>query len=378
MKTPTTTDAIRLGEAAAAGTTPFEWEKHLANASTVLDCRWLGYGGAGRATELLLDQLRANVPPGEWVLWGEPQRIGGRAFPGARIVPTAGDPRRVFGQRTVLSVPRADIVLYMHQIRPLRPGRSVTLIYDTIPLRYGGRALARRAKRVYLSRVAAASTRLLTASSFSRDAIIADLGVPPDRIDLISFPVDELRGARVAGLRRQLEQERTLLYIGRFDTHKNLQRLCASFAASAFAASGGRLLLVGGWGDEAPRLRRWLLDVGIGGVEPRGTCSEEELDRLLAVSKALIMPSLEEGYGLPAFEAAAAGLPVAASRTGAMMLLPPEAAVFFDPASGDSMTQAIDLVTQRPTRSPSRIIEASLREPILRSLSRALSGEKEA
>ena len=51
----------------------------------VLDCRWLGLGGAGRVTELLLRELQASPPPGEWVLWGEPDRLAPFDFPGAAV-----------------------------------------------------------------------------------------------------------------------------------------------------------------------------------------------------------------------------------------------------------------------------------------------------
>ena len=91
---------------------------------------------------------------------------------------------------------------------------------------------------------------------------------------------------------------------------------------------------------------------GISSTVVGSYCSEEELDRLLVRTQALVMPSLEEGYGLPAFEAAAAGVPVAASRTGAMTELPPEVAVLFDARSENQMTQAIDLATARPRVGP--------------------------
>jgi glycosyltransferase involved in cell wall biosynthesis len=109
----------------------------------------------------------------------------------------------------------------------------------------------------------------------------------------------------------------------------------------------------------------------------RPACSDDELERLLAVSRALVAPSLEEGYGLPAFEAASAGLPVAASRTGAMTELPAESAVLFDPSSTDEMTRAIDEVTRRPVRPSATIAGGAFREPILTSLDRAL-GDREA
>jgi glycosyltransferase involved in cell wall biosynthesis len=89
------------------------------------------------------------------------------------------------------------------------------------------------------------------------------------------------------------------------------------------------------------------------------------VDRLLASSRALVLPSLEEGYGLPAFEAAASGLPVAVSRTGAMTELPDTLAVQFDAEDVGSMTHAIDEATSRTPRDPSPLQAPHLGEAVL-------------
>ena len=184
---------------------------------------------------------------------------------------------------------------------------------------------------------------MLTDSELSRDRIVEDLGVAPERISVLTFPQDMERARRIADLRAELPQENRLLYVGRFAPHKNLERLARVFPRTQHARRGGRLLLVGGWEGEVEKLRG---RVGTG-VEVRGECSEEELDRLLATSRALVLPSLEEGFGLPAFEAVASGLPVAVSRTGALTELPAERAAPFDPLDEDGMAAAIDLAVAR-------------------------------
>ena len=67
----------------------------------------------------------------------------------------------------------------------------------------------------------------------------------------------------------------------------------------------------------------------------------------MVTSTVLVMPSLVEGYGLPAFEAASIGLPVAVSRTGAMGDLPGEVAEFLDPVDESSIARAIDRAAAR-------------------------------
>ena len=86
----------------------------------------------------------------------------------------------------------------------------------------------------------------------------------------------------------------------------------------------------------------WVVARGLSGVEVRPACSEEELDHLMVTSAVLVAPSVVEGYGLPAFEAASIGLPVAISRTGAMGDLPDDVAEFLDPLDEGSIAGAID------------------------------------
>src|SRR3954447_15831085 len=95
-------------------TTDKETAAALDGRTIVLDCRWLGLGGAGRVTELLLKEFQQCPPPGNWTLWGLPDRIHPLGFTGAQLFVTDEDPRRLFGQGCLNRVPPADAVLYMH------------------------------------------------------------------------------------------------------------------------------------------------------------------------------------------------------------------------------------------------------------------------
>ena len=347
-------------------------------AHVVLDCRWLALRiGAARVIELLLADFRASPPPGRWTLWGPRETLELAAFPGAEIEPSHRDPRSWAGQRELLRVPKGDVAVYMHQIRPLCPGLSVTVIHDTISLRHGGGRAARLAKRLLFTGTARLSTQILTDSEFAKACIVRDLGVPAERIAVMRFPVDAERSAAVARQREARGQVDRLLYIGRFLPHKNLDRLCAAFQGSRFAKRGGTLVLAGGWDGEVDALAERLAWRGIEeGIELRPACPQDELDRLMATSRALVLPSLEEGYGLPAFEAAATGLPVAASRTGATTNLPPERAVLFDPTDVEAMRAAIDEATSRPPRPPMPAApdtRTAFRDVVLGAIERALA-----
>jgi len=348
----------------------------LSGKRIVLDCRWLGMGGAGRVTELLLAELQDDPPPGEWVLWGRPPRIEPFRFEGAAVVPSTGDPRTWFGQRDALRIPAGELTIFLHQIRPLARRPSLTVIYDTIPLRHGGSGPSRKAKRAFFVAAARASDQIVTLSEFAREGMVRDLGIPPERISVTHLPVDRPRAARIAEHRAELGQVPRLLYLGRFAPHKNLERLCLAFRETRFAAGGGELVLVGGDRGETERLAAWIAANGITGASARTACAEDELDRLLATSRALAQPSLEEGYGLPAFEAAATGLPVLATRTGGMTELPTDRTVFVEPAQVASIAGGIDEVTSMEVRGLWSPGDSELRGVLLAAAAQALASRQ--
>lgn len=334
--------------------------------TVAVDCRWLGIGGPGRTTELLLRGLAVDPPDGRWLLWGRPDRAGPLAWPGAEVAPVADDPRSMLGQRHTFRVPTADLAVFMHQQRPLRRLPALTVIHDTIPLRHGGTPAIRRAKRAYLRRVAAVSERILTVSEYSRRSIVDHLGVSPDVVDVLRFPFDPEFVDRVAGHRRHAEAPADVaLYVGNFLPHKNLSRLVKAFEATAFQAGGGRLVLAGGgakdWVDD---LVAGLTDGQRRFVSVVPDCSQAELERLFATSLFLVQPSLEEGFGLPAWEAMCCGLPVCSSDGGALPELvaaaPADMVTSFRATSVPGMTAALDECAVRARgRGPDDALRAS-------------------
>ena len=310
-------------------------------ADVVLDCRWLGVWGAGRVTQLLLRGLAEDAPDGRWVLWGG-RAVEPLAWPGARVVLTDTSPRALFGQRSWLEVPRSALTVFMHQNRPLRPVPSITLIYDTIGLRYGASPAVLQARRFFLRKVAALSRTVVTISRYSAECIARDLHVPPDRVSVVPLPVDPEAAGRLRDRRRSTPPEDFALYVGWFAVHKNLPRLVAAFERTRFCAGGGRLVLAGGAADEVERVRAGLTTAQRRFVDVRGWCEQDELDRLMASARFLVQPSLEEGFGLPVLEALAGGLPVCVSQGGALPEVTRGLVPTFPPTSIEEMAGAID------------------------------------
>lgn len=324
----------------------------------ILDARWLGRGGVGMTTELTLRALRLLSSEGSldraFVLRGNPELLTPMLWPGATIDADLSDPHARGGQS---GWRRSDgrLQVDFHQMRPLTAGRRLQWLHDTIPLHFARNAAVQRAKRAYLLRVVSTSSALLVDSQHTMRCVVEELGADPDRIRQITFPIDLDLAAAVATRRAVLPPADRLLFIGRFLPHKNVPRLLEAFRNTDFARSGGELHLVGGSADEV-RCVEASLGRGSGRVTIEGSVPRARIIDLLASSAGLIQPSLEEGFGLPVWEARTVGLPVIASTGGSLPELITDPSHLFDPLDMDAMSDAIDTMmatsSHRPNEPP--------------------------
>lgn len=317
----------------------------MSERTVVLDCRWLSYSGAGRVTEMLLRGLKGERPHHRWVLWGPPE-VAAHVWPGSEHVIVKSKPTTLSGQREWFAVPPADLVVFLHQQRPLCRVPALSMILDTTPVRYNRNWLDAWAKSHFLRRVGSISAGIVTISDFSSSCIERDLGVPRGKIAKISLPADEDLAVRVLTLAESEPRQDLALYVGLFLPHKNLVRLIEAFGATAFRQRGGRLLLVGGKAG-AERFGRTLTAEQCSYVTIRDSCPQAELEHLYATSLFLVQPSLEEGFGLPVQEALSAGLPVCVSDGGALPEVTLGFAQHFDPRSMSAMADALDRTAER-------------------------------
>ncbi len=113
-----------------------------------------------------------------------------------------------------------------------------------------------------------------------------------------------------------------------------------------------RLVLVGQTGPMTGDLLAPLAQVpGLAAhVEHRTACPDEELAALIHDARALLMPSLAEGFGLPVVEALQVGTPVIASDLPVFREVAQGAACLVDPADRGGWSHAILAALQEPAR----------------------------
>ncbi len=129
-----------------------------------------------------------------------------------------------------------------------------------------------------------------------------------------------------------------LLAVGNQDPRKNAERLFAAFRLVRAARPDVALVMAGPdtWG------RRSALAAGIpDGVHYLGYVSDDQLATAYAGAAVVVFPSLYEGFGLPALEGMAHGVPVVASNRSALPEVTGEAAILVNPEDVDALAAAV-------------------------------------
>lgn len=190
------------------------------------------------------------------------------------------------------------------------------------------------------------SADMLLAYGSRAQRLLLAYGADPARIVVScnTVDVDEI-GSRVAALAsfpvRVGSPVLNLLYVGQFIPRKGLELVLRALSSGGLEAVN---FTVVGDGEERANLERLTAQLGLSErVRFAGYRQYEELPCFLAEADALIVPSLEEIWGLVINEGLAAGLPVLASRRAGATddLIDGQNGVSFDPEDRDSTKQAI-------------------------------------
>ncbi len=167
--------------------------------------------------------------------------------------------------------------------------------------------------------------RVITPSETTRSDLCQLYGADPAKVKVIPHGVSEaLLGADPRATSVELERLRVprpyLLVVGAHHPRKNVQQAVRALAA-AFPGAGGSpsLVVANAAGEAASELARLAQELGVGRrVLLLPHLGPAALAALYRGSEATLVPSLYEGFGLPALEAMALGSPVLAGDSGAV------------------------------------------------------------
>lgn len=305
--------------------------------------------GIGRYTAALLDQLvaRSDVDVTVTAFTARGQ------FTLRRVVPTGtrvrGGPvparalrawwRRHDWPSTEMLAAYADVVHAPNFVLPpSRESRGVVTVHDLAFLDRPDELAPQERELPELVRSSVARAEVVcTPSAAVAEQVEQKLGVDPDRIVVTPLGVDPqwLEATTLSRTRRAELRlpERYLLFVGAAQPRKGLDVLLAAYAAQPQLPP---LVLAGpaGWGPPPPRSPR---------VHSVGYLDDAELRSVVAGAAALVLPSRDEGFGLPVLEAMATGVPVVCSNVPALREVASGLATLVPP--GDVATLAAALAT---------------------------------
>lgn len=208
--------------------------------------------------------------------------------------------------------------------------------------------LRRRLARFVMAR----ATRVMTNSHYSRAEIQRNMGVPPERVDVVHHGVPDLFAGAAAR-----DKERVAVTVG-VVAESNLRRKGhLPFVQAARELPDVRFVLAGKWADGAADTLR---AEGGDNVELTGFLSDEDLHDLLLRAKVYVQPSAHEGFGISVAEAMLARCIPVVTPAGALPEVIGDTGVTVqsaDPAQvADGIRRALDMPEDAGERARQRVL----------------------
>jgi glycosyltransferase involved in cell wall biosynthesis len=301
-----------------------------------------------------------------------------------------------------MSVPGFDILLFptVYTYVPVfSSAKKVIVIHDAIPEVYPELTMPARQGRYFWQLKSMVARRqadaIVTVSEYSRKVLARQFNIPPEKLFVVGEASDPvfhvLDGAcRTETLRAKgvPNSGRLIAYLGGFGPHKNILALVKSFSQLAGLPEYDDiyLVMVGEYRNETfhSQIAEIQAEIQRAGISHRviftGYLPDEELVVLLNRATVLVLPSLMEGFGLPAIEAAACGCPVIATRESPLPELLGEGGIYINPTDPFELTSALQQVLDsRDLRQAMRVkgLEAARQltwEHAARQMTEVLSG----
>ncbi|WP_353827031.1 glycosyltransferase family 4 protein [Agromyces sp. SYSU T0242] len=274
---------------------------------------------AWRIRRLVLRSLRSRL-------------AGNRRLPLGRIARASTGQRRAIGR----ALYAGDAVVHRMALElPPAPGRDVITVHDVVAWRFPDESAPVPAA-IDEARSAAA---VICVSEFSAREAVELLGIREPHVvhngvDARFFDAAPLDAA---SLRAHGLPHRYVLHAGGATRRKNLEALAEAWPVVRRQRPGLELVLAG-----PTHPRRTALFEGMPGTRMVGRLPDEVMPGLVAGAELVVVPSLYEGFGLPALEAMAANVPVVAAATSSLPEVVGDAGILVEPTAAGIAAGILD------------------------------------
>lgn len=203
------------------------------------------------------------------------------------------------------------------------------------------------------------SAKIIVPSKFVKNQLITEWRIKEDKIAVTYEGVDKKIIKIIEETEKKFFLNVTekfkikkpfLFYLGNAQPHKNIYKLIEAFVFLKEKYPKLSLVLSGPehffWEKIKKKSHIGGLSAGKAGVIFTGFISDKEMVALYQNAEAFIMPSLEEGFGLPVLEAMMCNCPVISSNEGSLPEIAKDAALYFDPRDENDMAEKITQILE--------------------------------
>lgn len=195
------------------------------------------------------------------------------------------------------------------------------------------------------------SQKIIVPSEFIKSQLSNEWQISSSKISVTHEGVDEKifaikkkqsKNLQLKILEKIRVQKPYIFYVGNAHPHKNIEGLIKAFRIikSKDSALSKNLNLVLAGGDHYfwKKIKSEFTDPSI--IYP-GYVTDDSLVTLFSHAEAFVMPSFEEGFGIPVLESFATGCPVICSDIGALKEVGGNGAKYFDPKTPEDIAEKI-------------------------------------
>jgi glycosyltransferase involved in cell wall biosynthesis len=219
--------------------------------------------------------------------------------------------------------------------------RQIVTMHDIIPLRFPFESRWQYlVYRFLLPIILEKASYIITVSEATKTAIINNYAIKPYKIKVISNAVDQDKFTYT----KSISKQNRLLVVGAYANHKNTHELLANHQLWSHKYN---LDIIS---KDSPYLRRLKTICMAYGISQKinfiAWVDDVTLLNKYRQARALIYPSLDEGFGIPPLEAMSAGTPVVISDIPVHREVCDDAGIYIVPGDRQSWQRAFDILDQ--------------------------------
>lgn len=229
----------------------------------------------------------------------------------------------------------------------------------------------RRYYNYFIPRSARKAARLSTVSSYSKQDIVRNFSIDPEKIDVVYCGINSFFEPTTDAEKQEVKRKFTdgqdyFLFVGALHPRKNIIRLMQAYELFRKATPGNmKLVLAGkemyrtGEMHEYHSQMKFKHDVIF-----TGRVQDKELKQLMGAAFCLTFVPYFEGFGIPPLEAMQCNVPVIASNVTSIPEVVGDAALLVDPLSIENISSAMQRVVEDQTLRQELVLKGSYRKSV--------------